>query len=251
MKKRGRSHLVIPDPQLKPGVPNEQLEWAGRYAAEKKPDVIINLGDHWDMPSLSYYDRGTMAMENRRYQDDVDAGNEGMRLFLNPIIRAYNRTGWWPELHLLRGNHEQRIERYVQANPGLEGKVGYDDLDTEGWKVHDFLQPVEIDGVYYAHFFANPMTGRPYGGMCHTRLKNLGFSFTMGHQQVKDAAERYLANGKVIRGLICGAFYQHDEDYKGPQGNNHWRGIILKHEVRDGNYDMMEVSLDFLRRRFG
>jgi hypothetical protein len=54
----------------------------------------------------------------------------------------------------------------------------------------------------------------------------------------------------VQRGLIVGSYYQHDEDYKGPQGNHHWRGIIVKHEVRDGNYDMMEVSMDFLRERY-
>ncbi len=242
--------MVIPDTQVTPGVPVDHLEWAGKYAAEKTPDVIVHLGDHWDMESLSYYDRGKMAMENRRYAADITAGNDAMALFMDPIIRKHNRTGWWPELHFLLGNHEQRIERYVEANPQLEGQVGYHEFDLEHWEMHPFLQPVEIDGVFYSHYFANPMTGRPYGGQCHTRLKNLGFSFTMGHQQVKDAAERYLSNGRVIRGLVVGAFYQHDETYKGPQGNRHWRGIIMKHEVRDGNYDMMEVSLDFLRRRF-
>ena len=33
--------LVIPDCQVKQGVPLEHLTWAGRYAAKKKPDVIV------------------------------------------------------------------------------------------------------------------------------------------------------------------------------------------------------------------
>ena len=51
-------HMVIPDTQCKPGVPMEHLTWAGQYAVEQKPDVIIHIGDHWDMPSLSSYDKG-------------------------------------------------------------------------------------------------------------------------------------------------------------------------------------------------
>lgn len=205
----GRKHLVIPDTQVKPGVPVEHLEWAGRYAAEKKPDVIVHLGDHWDMPSLSSYDKNTRAAEGRRYSEDIQAGNDAMDLFMAPLYREYNRSGWWPEMHFLIGNHEQRIERHSNAHPELHGKVGYQDFNLwdHYWKVHDFLKPVCIDGVYYAHFWSNPMTGKPLGGAAHTRLKTLGFSFTMGHQQVKDIAERYLPNGDVHRGLIAGAFY--------------------------------------------
>ena len=67
-------HLVIPDTQCKPGFPTEHLEWVGKYAAEKKPDVIVHLGDHWDMPSLSIYDIGKKAFEGRTYQADSIAG---------------------------------------------------------------------------------------------------------------------------------------------------------------------------------
>jgi hypothetical protein len=51
-----------------------------------------------------------------------------------------------------------------------------------------------------------------------------------------------------MRGLIVGSFYQHDEEYKGYQGNNHWRGCIMKHEVKDGNYCLLELSLNYLLR---
>ena len=128
----------------------------------------------------------------------------------------------------------------------------YEDLEIEkwGWTVHEYLTPVVLDGVHYAHYFYNPNTGRPLGGVAHTRLKNIGFSFTMGHQQGKDQAERYLSNGQVHRGLIVGSFYQHEEEYKGPQGNEHWRGCIYKHEVREGNYDIMELSIQYLMEKW-
>jgi len=45
----------------------DHLTWAGQYAVDKKPDVIVHIGDHWDMPSLSHYDKGTKSFEGRRY----------------------------------------------------------------------------------------------------------------------------------------------------------------------------------------
>lgn len=50
--------------------------------------------------------------------------------------------------------------------------------------------------------------------------------------------------------MFCGTFYQHDEPYLGAQGNGQRRQIIFKHEVKDGNYDLMEVSLAYLKKRY-
>lgn len=251
-------HFIIPDTQCKPGVPLDHLTAAGNYILDKRPDVIIHLGDHWDMSSLSEYDKGKRQFEGRRYTLDIDAGNKGMDLLMKPIEeynhrRAINKKAQYkPRLIFLMGNHENRIQRLVDNNAVLDGMVGEKDFNLKkyGWEVHPYLEVVEVDGVAYSHYFYNPNTGHPYGGRAHTRLNTLGFSFTMGHQQGKDIAEKHLNNGKTIRGLIAGSFYQHDEDYKGPQGNNHFRGCIMKHEVKDGNYNLMELSLDYLRNNW-
>lgn len=253
-----RRHLVIPDTQVRPWVPLDHLDWIGRYAVEMLPDVIVHLGDHADMHSLSVYDRGTIRGEGARYQDDIDSANHGWHLLNRPIeeeIQRRNRVKtkvWRPERYITLGNHEQRIERETAASPNLERKLSYDDLDyaRSGWKVHDFLSVLEIDGVWYSHYFVNPGNGRPYSGMVETRLKNVGHSFIMGHQQEKRTGERYLADGRRQRALIHGACYLHDEGYRGPQANNEWRGIFVLNEVRDGDYDLMEVSLDFLCRKY-
>jgi len=52
------SHLIIPDVQAKPGLDFTYLRAIGNYIAKKQPDVIINIGDFADMPSLSSYDKG-------------------------------------------------------------------------------------------------------------------------------------------------------------------------------------------------
>lgn len=244
--KVGRTHLVIPDTQVKAGVHTIHLEWIGRYIADKRPDVIIHLGDHWDMPSLSSYDKGKKSFEGRRYRQDVESGNEAFALLDSFIGKA---KGYNPRKVFLRGNHENRIERAIEEDAVLDGTIGYEDLNTLDWEVHGFLEVVRIDGVAYSHYFYNPMNGRPYGGQVATRIKTIGHSFTMGHQQTLDYTIRFVG-GHSQHGLVAGACYLHDEDYKGPQGNAHWRGIIVKHAVAGGSYNPMFVDLDYLCRRY-
>jgi len=249
-------HLVIPDTQVRPGVPTDHLGWIGKYILDILPDVVVHLGDHWDMPSLSQYDEGKVRMEGRRVQDDFDVGNKALRDVYVPALEYNERKKknkekqYNPRWVLTLGNHENRIDRYVEANPKLQGAISVKCLDAGPFEVHPFLHPVEVDGVWYSHYFYNPMNGRPYAGMMETRIKNVGFSFTMGHQQGKKVGERQLGNGKMQRGLVVGSCYLHDENYIGPQGNYEWRGVVVKHEVRDGNYDLMEVSLDYLCRKY-
>lgn len=250
-------HLIVPDVQSKPGTPNDHLRWIGAYILDRRPDTVIHLGDHWDLPSLSSYDKGKKSMEGRRYAEDVEKGNEDLDLIVAPT-RKHNarrscRKPYEPRWVLLRGNHEHRIQRAIEDNAQLDGAISYDDLESPGWEVHDFLKPVFIDGVGYSHFWANPMTGRPYGGMMETRLKTIGHSFTMGHQQTLQTGMRFIQGPdgpRQHRGLVAGACYLHDEEYKGYQGNAHWRGILLKFEVEDGGYDLLEISLDFLARKY-
>ena len=85
------SHLVIPDVQIKPGQDTSFLTAIGAYIVEKKPDVVICLGDFGDMPSLSSYDFGKKSFEGRRYRDDVAAVHAAMQVLLNPIIE-YNKN---------------------------------------------------------------------------------------------------------------------------------------------------------------
>lgn len=259
---RGRAlstHLFIPDLQVKPGVPTDHIDWIGEYIAERKPDRIINGGDTYDMASLSAWDRGKLAMEGRRYKEDIEVGNDAMARLQAPTKRInrgrrFRKTAEYaPSWDFILGNHEYRIERAVQDNPHLEGKIGYHDFAVDGWTVHDFLKPCWLDGICYVHYLADPMSGRPRGGLVRTRLDKVGHSFVMGHQQTFDQATRYIlaANGwKQQRGIVAGACYLHDEDYKGPQGNAHWRGILVLHEVDDGAFCLMEVDLEFLARKY-
>ena len=240
----------MPDKQVTPNSPTDHLRWIGMYIEEKRPDVIVDLGDFSDMESLSSYDRGKMSFEGRSYLKDIEAAKNAMDIMTKPFR---NINGYNPEMHLVCGNHEFRIERVVEEDRRLEGTLSIDDLEYEsfGWKVHPFLEIAVVDGVHYSHYFCNQLSGKPIGGeSILTRLKNIGFSFVMGHQQIYLTGTRSLSNGKRIRGILQGSCYLHDEVYRGPQSNGEWRGIFILHEVHDGDFSLMEVSLDYLCRRY-
>lgn len=252
MQRLGRVHMVIPDVQSKPGVRNEHLEWIGNYAVEKKPDVIICIGDFWDFPSLSSYDKGKLCFEGRRYIHDVKAGRAAMEKLLKPIDdynRANSKNPYKPRRVFTLGNHEIRLERLVDDNPEYEGKFSIQDLGIKtdyGWEQHDFLKVVKIDGIEYAHYFTSGVMGRPVSSAAALLRERQG-SATMGHVQYTDHA---IHKKTQQRAMFCGTCYLHDEHYLGAQGNSQRRQIIMKHEVNDGLYDLMEVSLGFLEKSY-
>jgi hypothetical protein len=252
-------HIYIPDQQLKPGVKMSHMRWAGQYIADtfagsKNKIRLINAGDAGDFPSLSSYDKGTGKMEGRRYNNDLKAVDEGFSLFEEGLANHKHKL-WTPDSKdLTLGNHEYRIERAVNQDiHTLEGRMGYFELPYEkhGWTVHDFLKVVKLDGVMYAHYFQNAM-GRPYAGEnIKLTMRKLGGSFTHGHRQGMDSGMYFTADGRQVNGLWAGSFYLHDEDYLGYQGNAaHWRGIVVCHDVRQGQYDIMPVSMDYLCRKY-
>ena len=250
-------HLVLPDVQAKPGVDFSYLAKIGRYAVEKKPDTIICIGDFADMPSLSSYDAGKKSFEGRRYVEDIKASKDAMVSFLSPIwefnarAKKNKEKQYKPKLVMTLGNHENRINRAVNDDPKLEGVLAISDLGYEeyGWDVHNFLDVVVVDGVAYSHYFVTGVAGRPASSAA-SQLRKTNMSSIAGHQQGKQIAYATRADGSTITSIIAGSCYEHDEDYLGTQGNKHWRGFLMLHEVNDGAFDEMWVSLDYINGRY-
>lgn len=247
-------HLVIPDTQCRPGVPLDHLRWAGLYAVAKKPTSIVLLGDHWDMASLCSYDKGRRAAENMRYTKDIEAGNKGMELFMEPVLEEMARDpDWTPRLVFTMGNHEARIERASQDNPELEGTLSYSalDLDCYGWESHEFLAIADVDGVCYSHYFKPSASSKYPVTSARALLTKKHTSCIMGHVQKLDIATDYDARGKLITGLFAGCYYLHNDNYRDPQSNKAtWRGLHVLYGVNDGEFGHNAIPIAYLRHRF-
>ena len=251
--KHGLKIALLTDTQVMPGVRLDHLGWYGTYVAEKKPDVIICMGDFGDFPSLSNFGRDQRDFHPHRWANDLASFHQGMQLFLGPIHAAMEADPTWkPRFIFLNGNHESHIERITQQYPFLEGTISAADLCLEeyGWEVYPFLQPVEVGGVAFCHYFPSGVMGRPISSAAEI-LRKLHMSAFAGHQQGREIAYGRRADGRNLTAIISGSFYQHKYKFLSPFTNAHWRGTFFLHQVKDGQFDEMALSLDYLARRYG
>src|SRR5262245_47568233 len=135
---------------------NERATWLGMLISEERPDVVINLGDSADMPSLSSFDKGTRAAMGKTYEKDIAAFIDFHERLSAPIAKQKKKRPRWI---FCEGNHEHRIHRAVNSAPELEGAISLDDLELDAYYddvvLYDGNTPgvISVDGVFYAHFF--------------------------------------------------------------------------------------------------
>lgn len=256
------SHLVIPDAHAKPRTNQDRFEWLGQLIVDLRPDKIICLGDFADMESLCSYDRGKKDYNARNYKKDIEAAHEAQEKMLTPMwnlnaaLAEGHRKRYRPEMIMLYGNHEHRINRAIEMDHVvLDGLISLDDLKYEefGWDTYPFLDVVAVDGVAYAHYFVSGVMGRAISGEhpAATLLRKQMMSCTAGHSHIFDMSRRTRADGIHIRGLIAGCYFDHYEPYAGPANDLWYRGVFYKTNVVNGDYDLQEFSLKELEKRYG
>lgn len=251
----GTKIMLLPDVQAKPGVNFDYLARIGQYAVDKRPDVIVCIGDFADFPSLSSYDKGKKSFEGRRFTKDVEAAKDAMCAFLTPMWehnKANPGDQFKPRMVMTLGNHENRVNRAIEDDPKLEGLISIEsslEYEVDGWEVYDFLEVVEIEGIAFSHYFQTGVMGRP-ASSAQAQLNKKHQSCIAGHQQGLQMVCSTTASGRLIWSVIIGSCYEHDEGYMGPQGNAHWRGFLMMHDCRDGTFDPMPVSLNYINQRY-
>jgi len=251
--------LVIPDTQVRDGVPLEHLTWAGEAICDYRPDVVVHIGDHADMPSLSAHDaKGSKFFEGLRYRGDIESAKLGMAMLLKPLrdLQAKQKKNkekiYKPRLVLTLGNHENRIDRAINNNPQLEGLMSIGDLEYEkfGWEVYPFLTPVFIEGVCFIHYMPTGAMARPASSAA-TLINKHHMSIVNGHKQGREVAYGRRPDGSAIIAIIAGSYYLHDESYMPEPSNRHWRGLVILNDVKNGSFEEMFLSIEYLQKKYG
>ena len=249
------THLILPDAHAHYQHNNNRAIYLGELINDTNPTVVINLGDTFDLPSLSSYDKGQRSFQGRSYAADIAAGQDFHDKLWSTVRKRKRKL---PRRICLIGNHEQRIERAINLQPELEGTIGYKDLDLEHWYddvvYYEGSTPgaIMVDGICYAHFFISGVAGRPISGEhpAYSLLSKEFQSCTQGHTHVLDHCVRTRADGQKISGLVAGCFFDYDSDWAGEANKLYSRGVAIKRYVEDGHYDLQWISLKNLKKEY-
>jgi len=251
------SHLIIPDAHAHPDYHNNRFTWLGRLVVDLKPDKVVMLGDWADMPSLCSYDKGTKGYEGRRYKRDIDAAIDAQEKFFKPITAAKKKL---PELVMLEGNHEHRINRAIDLDAvHLDGIIAMSDLKYEdfGWDVVPYTGSTPgirvIDDIAYAHFFTSGIMNRPISGVhpAYHIVSKQFMSGTQGHTHTTDYCVRTAADSRMLHGMVAGVYQDYNPAFAGVANDLWWRGVIFKRNVHKGQYDPQWIGMDAIRKEYG
>ena len=248
--------ITIADTQVDGNSPTDHLIKLGEYIWEHQPEYLIHIGDHWDFPSLSTYATG-LDREGLRLYDDLEAGISAFKhimAYVDERNRLSKRVPYTPKKHFVMGNHENRLKRFIDERPVLHGCFDLDKfVSDQGWEVHQFLEPLWIDGICFIHYLPNAASSRPVGGGIENKLNKFPHSFVHGHQQMYQYARRQNMEGRPHWGVCAGSFYMHDEGYRGAnnteiRGFTHYKAFTNRYGYND--HDVNFVSLERLLQTY-
>lgn len=251
----GRKILVIGDAHARPDQDNTRFDALGRFIVDKRPDVVVSIGDWADMPSLCHYDKGQRAAEGRRYQDDVYTSLYALESTMRPVRDAYRRSKKkLPEFYITLGNHENRCDRAANAQPELYGKLSSNDLGfkEQGWKVVPFLQPIVLEGICFQHYLPSGPMGRPTAGVNHARtlIMKAMMSTVVGHSHLRDFYETTRADGTKMFGLVVGCYDEGEHEYAKATQSQWWSGLCMIHEAHDGTGEPAFYSMSYIKGKY-
>lgn len=249
--------LVIPDQHAHPDYSNRRADLAGKFMVDLKPDIVVNIGDAADMPSLSAYDKGKRSFIGRSYAADIAGHLNFQERLWHPYRHQKKRL---PYSFFCEGNHEHRIERALDFSPELVGTLDFNDLETDYFYdetiKYDGATPgtVEIEGITFAHFLVSGVKGLPVSGEhpAHSLIAKRLKSAVVGHIHTTDYSVRTDATGRRVQAIVAGVFQDYEAPWAGSQVNMlWWPGLIVLRNVENGTFDPEWVSLAALEKTYG
>jgi len=208
----------------------QSLDAVYRGMRDMKPDKIILAGDIFDFYSISRFEK-----DPRKRVDLGDELGEAKR-----FLRDFRRRFKQPEIFYMRGNHEDRLQKYVLANAaqlawveGLE-LANLLDLEEEDIQLVD-KRWFEYRGVIISHMNRS----NKYGGYT---AKNIGMdvgkplvhthSHKVGHVSIGEGRDFY------DNGCLC----QLQADYLESPSN--WTQAFMVVDYVDNKPHFTQIQLD-------
>lgn len=199
---------------------------------KEKFDGAICLGDWLDFSYISQWVEGMPGLvEGKRLKEDFVLLEDELKFF-----KKYCK-----EVVYLSGNHEDRVIKYVQKNPVLEGILSIEEICREqkvqfiptNKQPHRFLSDFFIThGLSINKYFASQL------------VQNSGSSIVQGHAHRTQSFSYRYPDGRVITGFGLGTLGPLNPDYVQGMRITGWTQSfgILSVEGQHWQFDTIPVT---------
>lgn len=236
----------------------DRFKYLAEFIIDKKPDHIVFMGDFLTLSCLSGWDKDKrMKMEGKRYKKEIDKANQALDIIFYPMIEMQDRQRknkdkiYRPEIIYINGNHENRLDRYLESDPTFEGLVSIEKdlkLKERGIKFIPYREYYYINDIAFTHIPFNK--AKEASGVNITRkVSHLMFGsvvFAHVHSMEYECYKRHGQND-LQQILTTGCFFEKHEDYIHGRITEYWKGLVLLDSWKPGRFDVEMFSLDRLK----
>ena len=198
--------LVLPDIHI-PVHDDRSLKAVEAYMADHRWDEVVYLGDFMDFDLISSHNRENLrAISGKRLDTEY--------ILAGWILDRHRKLAPDAKFTLIEGNHEHRVERYVDANPVLEGKVEVEtglQLIKRKIKWVRFWSKGQIHRIGKARFIHGLYTTK-YHASKH--VEAYGENIFYGHtHDIQSFSKELAGHDKTIVGQSLGCLCKYDQKY--------------------------------------
>lgn len=163
-----------------------------------EPDTFVCLGDFGDCNAISTHPKDPKKLQP--FQQEL-AGIRAARARLDWALR----NAGCKDKRMLQGNHDTRIDRYINANaPEMSGMVDWTDsaaydLVRNRWKVTPYKESLQIGHLRLTHD-----VGRAGVNAARQSLLDVGESIAFGHTHRGQVVYQGTVTGRKLVGATIG-----------------------------------------------
>lgn len=235
-----RRIAILPDIHV-PYSDGRTLRAVEKYLAKHRWDELIYLGDLMDFDFISSFNReSARKLEGRRFKKDYLEAELLLREHI-AIVRKKNPDC---KITYLEGNHEERVQRFLDGNPNAEGylevpiALHLDELGVKwipNWSTGELYK---VGKAYFSHGL--------YTNLYHAKkmCESFGDSVYYGHtHDVQTISVAHRAKRKTHEGHSLGCLCREDQSYMKGKPNKWQQAFGVMYVMPDGYFNMYCVRI--------
>lgn len=200
-------------------------------------DEVVLLGDLMDFDLISSHNKDNLrATSGKQIRTEYEYGND----FLDELQAKASKA----KFTLIEGNHDERIERYIDANPQLEGmlemeaglqlikrKIKWVRFWTKG-DIHKIGKAKFIHGLYTTKYHASK------------HAEAYGDNIFYGHtHDVQSHSKELVGGDKTIVGQSLGCLCKYDQRYMRGKPSKWQQAFGVFYFLPDGHFTYYVIRI--------